>query len=201
MDGISWAGSAMIAARTRLDIATENLANVSTTGFRRIDARGFLTPAGVAVDRVPGREQGALRRTGRDTDLAIVGDGAFWVRDAGGSMSATRNGAFVRNADGTLQDTHGRTLVGLHGALRVPPDGRIDVRGHVIDARGRIVDSLGLPPGCSEHSGFLESAGVDAISQMVDVLAAERSFESAEKVVSAIDQTRQKTSSEVARIK
>jgi flagellar basal body rod protein FlgG len=201
MDGIAWAGSAMAAARTRLDIATENLANVSTNGFRRIDARGFLTAAGVAIDRVPGREQGALRRTNRDNDLAIVGDGAFRVRDARGSVSATRNGAFLREIDGTLRDVRGQTLLGSHGALHVPQDARIDERGRVIDAAGHIVDQIPLPPASSVHSGFLESAGVDAISQMVDVLAAERSFESAEKIVSAIDQTRQKASSDVARMK
>jgi flagellar basal-body rod protein FlgF len=201
MDGIAWAASAMVAARTRLDIATENLANVSTNGFRRVDARGFLTAAGVAIDRVPAREQGALRHTGRDDDLAIVGQGAFHVRDKNGAVSNTRNGAFVREADGTLRDIQGRTLLGAHGALRVPSDARIDAHGSVVDASGRVVDRLTLPASSSVHSGFLESAGVDAISQMVDVLAAERSFESAEKVVSAIDQTRQKASSDVARMK
>jgi flagellar basal body rod protein FlgG len=109
MDGIEWAASAMVAARTRLDVATENLANVSTAGYRRIDARGFLTATGVGIEQ---------RRE---------------------SAPSARVGSFT----------------------------------------------LG---------------GVDTIGEMVDVLAAERSFESAQKVVSAIDGTR-RTSSDAAALK
>jgi flagellar basal body rod protein FlgG len=110
MDGTAWAASAMVAARTRLEIATENLANVSTAGFRPIAARGFLTMLGVTI--------------ARDRDAAA-------------------------------------------------PD--------------RIVGGLHL------------SNGVDAISEMVEVLAAERSFESAQKAVAAIDAARQKAA-DAARI-
>jgi len=44
-----------------------------------------------------------------------------------------------------------------------------------------------LPPGSSVHAGFLESSATNAIAEMIDVVAAQRSFESAEKVVAAID--------------
>jgi flagellar basal body rod protein FlgG len=104
VDGIAWAASAMVAARSRLEIATDNLANVSTEGFARIAARGTLTPTGVSIAR--SRERAA---------------------------------------------------------------------------------ASGMPN------------GVDAIAEMIDVLAAERSFESAQKAVAAIDQSRQK-SAEAARI-
>ncbi|MEO6834795.1 MAG: flagellar basal body rod C-terminal domain-containing protein [Candidatus Tumulicola sp.] len=202
MDGITWAGSAMVAARTRLEIATQNLANVSTDGFARIGARGFLTPVGVAVDRRPVPGHGALRRTGRDFDLAIVGPGGFSVRDAAGAVGTTRAGAFTREADGTLRDAAGRTLLANGHALRVPDGARIDERGDVIAAdTDATVDRLPLPPGSSVHAGFLEGASVDAIHEMVDVLCAERSFESAQKIVSAIDRTREKSSSDVARVK
>ncbi|MBV9233124.1 MAG: hypothetical protein JO030_03710 [Candidatus Eremiobacteraeota bacterium] len=188
MDGIAWAASAMVAARTRLEIATDNLANCSTDGFRRVVARGFLSATGVSIARVQSNEHGALRATGRDLDLAIVGDGAFRVRDAAGHVHETRCGAFVRGADGTLRDHAGRTLLGAHGALRIGDGERIDAA------------ALGLPRQCRLQSGFLETAGVDAIAQMIDVLSAERSFESAQKAVAAIDASRQK-SAETARIK
>ena len=103
MDGMAWATSAMVAARTRLEIATENLANVSTEGFRRIAARGALTASGVAIER-----------------------------------------------ESSLPTEH-------------------------------------LPN------------NVDAIAEMIDVLAAQRSFESAQKAVTAIDLSRQKAA-EAARI-
>ncbi|MBV8196890.1 MAG: hypothetical protein JO263_02035 [Candidatus Eremiobacteraeota bacterium] len=188
MDGIAWAASAMVAARTRLEIATDNLANCSTDGFRRVVARGSLTARGASIARVPSHDHGALRATGRDLDLAIVGDGAFRVRDAAGRVQETRSGAFVRCADGTLRDDDGRTLLGLHGLLRVANAKQIDAA------------ALGLPAHSRVQSGFLETSGVDAIAQMIDVLSAERSFESAQKAVAAIDSSRQK-SAEAARVK
>jgi flagellar basal body rod protein FlgG len=178
----------MVAARTRLEIATENLANVSTEGFRRIDARGFLTASGVTIARQSSNEGGALRHTGRDFDLAILGSGAFRVRDAAGRVTETRAGAFIHEADGTLHDGQGRVLLGLHGAVRVPPGGGADAH------------ALGLPSSSRVQSGFLEGPAIDAIAEMIDVLSAQRSFESAEKAVAAIDATRQK-SADAARVK
>ncbi|HEY9085136.1 MAG TPA: flagellar basal body rod C-terminal domain-containing protein [Candidatus Tyrphobacter sp.] len=171
MDGIAWAGSAMVAARERLEIAADNLANVSTDGFRGSDARGFLTAAGAEIARTPVRAHGPLRHTGRASDLAIVGAGAFLVRDVRGAIVATRDGAFSRDSRGRLRDDAGRVLVGTR-----------------------------LARGSSVRSGFLEAANVDAIGQMVSILSAERSFESAEKVVTAIDQTRQKAASDVGKV-
>jgi flagellar hook-basal body protein len=188
MDGISWAGSAMAAARERLEIATNNLANASTAGFARIAARGRLTAAGVSIERGIDRQRGAFRRTGRDFDFAIAGDGAFTVRDRAGRTMQTRDGAFVRERDGTLTDAQGRTLLDRRGAA---------VRLHAaetLDAR-----RLGLPVSSKLCNGFLETSGADAIREMIDVMGAQRSFESAQKVVSAIDQTRQK-SAESARV-
>src|SRR5579872_1651185 len=77
MDGIAWASSAMVAARTRLDIATENLANVSSDGFRRCLARGRISAHGVEITRVVSPDHGSLRHTGRPFDLAIVGTACF----------------------------------------------------------------------------------------------------------------------------
>jgi flagellar basal body rod protein FlgG len=171
MDGIAWAGSAMEAAQARLDIATGNLANVSTGGFAPLVARGTLTPNGVSIAAERGARRGALRPTGRDLDLAIVGNGAFVVRDRAGTVSRTRNGAFVRDRDGALRDALGRRLI------------RTD-----------------LPHGSVVRRGFLETSGADAISEMIDVMWAQRSFESAQKAVSAIDGTRQRAA-DAARVK
>jgi flagellar basal body rod protein FlgG len=162
----------MVAARTRLDIATENLANVSSDGFHAALARGTLTAAGVEIARVATRDHGAFRHTGRPYDFAIVGDGAFRVRGADGVVTATRNGAFERDRDGVLRDGAGRALLGT---------------------------TLGA--GATVRTGYLETSNVNAIDEMVNVLTSQRSFESAEKVVSAIDGVRQKSSNEVARIK
>jgi flagellar basal body rod protein FlgG len=172
MDGIAWASSAMVAARMRLDIATDNLANVSSDGFHAAIARGRLTAHGVEIARVGTSDHGAYRRTGRPDDLAIVGDGTFVLRSADGTTAQTRNGAFERDRFGALRDAAGRKLV-----------------------------ATTLAPGASVRSGFLETSDVNAIGEMVNVLTSQRSFESAEKVVAAIDGIRQKSSDDVARIK
>lgn len=178
----------MVAARARLDIATHNLANSSSDGFRRTAARGFLSPRGVRIAEVRTGVQGALRHTGRPFDLAIVGAGGFHVRDARGTVVQTRNGSFTRDRDGFLRDDAGRALLATGIPLRVARDERLDGRSDLV-------------PGATVRSGFVEASDVDAISEMIDVLTAQRSFESAEKVVAAIDQTRQKASNDLARLK
>lgn len=190
MDGIEWAASAMEAARSRLDIATENLANVSTDGFSRHDARGFLTALGARVVAVRSTQRGAIRRTGRPDDWAIVGDGTFRLRDAHGTTVQTRDGSFTRDKDGHLRDGANRILVDA--------DGRAIVVG---DSGSLSAQLLGLPNGSTLERNALETSSVDQISEMIDVLTAQRSYEGAEKIVAVIDSTRQKSADEVARLK
>ncbi|HET6895384.1 MAG TPA: flagellar basal body rod C-terminal domain-containing protein [Candidatus Baltobacteraceae bacterium] len=200
MDGIGWAASAMNAARVRLDTATENLANGSTDGFRKTDVRGFLTARGVAMERSRSAAQGPLRRTGRPFDLAIIGSGEFRVRGSDGRAVSTRNGAFTRDRFSRLVDDAGRVLLGNRGPVRVPDGARIEENGSVT-RNGIVLERIALPAGSSVRSGFLESSNVDAIGEMIDVLTAQRSFESAQKVLSAIDQTRERASTQVAQLK
>ena len=190
----------MVAARRRLDIATGNLANVSTGGFGGLVARGSLTASGVRIRALLADGHGALRPTGRDYDLAIVGQGGFHVRDANGGTHLTRDGAFARDRNGHLHDGAGRILCGAHGALLVPVGATFDRTGNLM-LHGRAIDRLQLPAGSTLRAGFLETANVNAIGEMVNVLAAERAFESAQKVVTAIDGTRQKAANDVARVK
>lgn len=200
MDGIDWAASAMTAARSRLEISASNLANVSTDGFRRAVAHGALTASGAHIDVRNSLEHGALRPTGRPYDLAIVGDGAFRLQDASGAVSTSRNGAFTRAADGTLRNDAGAAVLGLHGAVRIPDGAAIDPAGRVMLA-DRQIDRILIGAGATVRSGFLEAANVNAVDEMITLVAAQRSFESAEKVVGAIDQARQKASNDVARLK
>jgi flagellar basal-body rod protein FlgF len=200
MDGIGWAASAMNAARTRLDAAAENLANGSTDGFRKTDVRGFLTAAGVKMQRTRSAAQGALRRTGRQFDLALDGAGTFRVRDAAGRVWATRNGAFVRDRFMRLVDDRGRVLLGVRGPVCVPEGATIEAGGN-ITRNGAVLNRIAIPAGSSVRTGFLESSNVDAIAAMIDVLTAQRSFETAQKILTTIDQTRERASSQVAQLK
>lgn len=183
MDGIGWTASAMRAARARLEISAQNLANASTDGFRKSVAKISLGVRGLVVRRGASFEQGALRHTGRPLDLAIVGDGAFVV---GGKP--TRNGAFVRDAQGFLTDDRGTRVAGIHGFVRVGAD-------------GKLLDRIPLPYRSQIVSGALESPNVNAVGEMVDVLDAQRAFETAQKALGAIDETRAKAVNELARLR
>jgi flagellar basal-body rod protein FlgF len=201
MDALDWAGSAMVAARARLDIATSNLANVSTDGFRKLTARGALTPTGARVDAERSNRRGEIRRTGREYDLAIVGPGHFSVRDAAGRVVETRSGSFERTLRGTLADARGRTLLGDAGPLMVPQGAAIDERGRVLAGDNDTHRAIPLPRDSTVRAGFLEESPVDPIAEMVGIVDASRSFETAQKVVGAIDSLRQKNASDVARVR
>jgi flagellar basal-body rod protein FlgG len=200
MDGIGWAAGAMSAARTRLDVAAENLANGSTDGYRKTRVRGFIDASGVRLQRMRDDSHGALRRTGRQFDLAIAGPGSFRVRTPQGAVVTTRSGAFVRDRFARLVDDSGNVLLGTHGAVTVPTGASIRPDG-AIERNGAVLNRIGLPRGSSVQSGFLEASNVDAIGEMIDVLAAQRSFETAQKVLSAIDQTRERASTQVGALK
>jgi flagellar basal-body rod protein FlgF len=200
MDGIELMASAMHAAKTRLDVCAANLANVSTDGFRRSVAHSALTQAGIVGWTSADTKPGSLRRTGRSFDLAVAGEGAFVVRDGAGRLMRERSASFERDARGHLVDERKRQLMGIAAPLVASADLTIDERGEAREA-GRVVDCVRLVPGTALQSGFLEGADVDAIHEMVAVLEAQRAFETAQKTLSAIDDVRTKSASEISRVK
>ena len=195
MDGQHWMASAMRAARAQLDIATHNLANASTDGFRRTAATTTLAHGGLAVFERTVSEQGAVRNTGRRFDLALLGDGAFRV-----GTTLTREGAFTRDRDGFLIDDRGRRLHGAHGVLRVSEDATIASDGAVRDG-GRVVDRIPLPQATRLMAGALETSTVNPISETLSILTAQRAFETAQKTLLAIDATREKAANDVVRVR
>lgn len=112
-----------------------NIANISTTGFRRegvIFAEELRAlPAeggGVAMTEARGRFtdtlQGALGETGGVLDLAIEGEGFFTVRAPGGER-LTRAGAFTRDANGDVVNMDGHPLLDEGGgAITIPFEAR-----------------------------------------------------------------------------
>jgi flagellar basal body rod protein FlgG len=195
MDGMHWMASAMRAARAELATATHNLANAGSDGFRRLRSQLALAADGLVARATPSVEQGALRSTGRQFDLALIGAGAFDT-DAG----PTRNGAFSRDRDGWLVDDRGHRLRGAHGALHVAADATVDPDGTVREGE-RIVDRLRLPAGTRVRSGALEASNVDPIGETLAILSAQRAFETAEKTFAALDATREKAVDDVARLR
>ena len=185
----------MRAARAQLDVATHNLANAVSDGFRRLTASVTLGPGGLRVRSTPANDQGAIRTTGRPFDLALLGPGAFRVADG-----TTRNGAFSRDRNGWLVDDRGRRVLGACGALRLSAGATIAADGTVRDG-GRIVDRIPLPAGTHVQSGALETSTVNPIGETLAILIAQRAFETAQKTMLAIDGTREKAANDVGRLK
>lgn len=199
MDGIELMAAAMHAAKARLDVSASNLANVSSAGFRRRIARASLTGKGFSVTTTVAREQGPLERTGRGFDLAAVG-GTFFVRDSRGRIVAERSASFALDANGRLVDERGRILLGKRRPIRASADATIDTQG-LVRTTDSTVGRIRLSGGATVESGFLERSNVDAVREMVDILAAQRAFETAQKTLSAIDELRAKDVNDVARVK
>lgn len=192
---MEWMGSAMRAARGQLDVATHNLANASTDGFRKAAAVVALGDRGLTVAARATHEQGAVRTTGRGFDLAILGEGGFRV-----GAETTRNGAFVRDRDGWIVDDRGRKLHGACGALRVSEHATIAADGTVHDG-GRVIDRIPLPRGTRLLAGALETSTVNPIGETLGILTAQRAFETAQKTLMAVDATREKAANDVVRLR
>ncbi|NUB44612.1 flagellar basal-body rod protein FlgG [Fertoebacter nigrum] len=147
MKALQIAASGMSAQQMRVDVVSNNLANMSTTGYnaRRADfadlhyqqlARpgtvaaedGTLLPTGVqlglgvrpaAVSVV--LAQGSLTQTGGDLDVAIEGRGYLEVTLPSGLSAYTRDGALKRTGDGLIVTADGHQVA---PGLTIPADAR-----------------------------------------------------------------------------
>ncbi|MDR6679589.1 flagellar basal body rod protein FlgF [Pseudomonas oryzihabitans] len=124
-----------------------NLANVSTSGFRKdleqarsMQVFGETMPSRVysmserpATDFTPG----ALQETGRDLDVAIQGPGFVAVQDPSGKEAYIRTSSLQIDPLGMLRTGNGLPVLGNGGPIAVPPaskveigqDGSITIRG------------------------------------------------------------------------
>lgn len=115
--------SGMNAQANRLSSVAENIANSSTTGYKRTrtefsslvipSVSGSYNSGGVTTTIVNSiTQQGLLQYTTSASDLAVDGDGFFVVQDGSGQTYLTRAGSFVPNADGELVNAAGFKLMG-----------------------------------------------------------------------------------------
>lgn len=111
IDGLRTSASGALAQSARVDVIAQNLANVSTPGYRKDTVSFRAAPAGApAVDRVStDREGGGVEATGRPLDFAIAGPGFFTVQDPNTqTVYYTRAGNFSLDAAGRLVTADGR---------------------------------------------------------------------------------------------
>jgi flagellar basal-body rod protein FlgF len=143
--------------RDEMRLVANNIANISTTGFRRETTLFSEVVSRLAVEggsvsmsrariRVTDFAPGPSGATGGALDLAIDGPGFFRVETPQGER-LTRAGAFMRRPDGVVATVDGHALLDAGGAPVVLPAGVGEISvtpdGAVV-ADGRPVARLGL---------------------------------------------------------
>ena len=134
----------MEAQQTQLDVISNNLANVSTNGFKRANAvfedlmyqnlrqvgansseqnqlpTGLQVGLGVrTVATSRSFAQGSLQQSGNTLDVAIKGNGFFQVTQPDGTLGYTRDGSFQVDAQGRLVTSSGLPIA---NGVTVPPN-------------------------------------------------------------------------------
>ncbi|CDN96027.1 MULTISPECIES: flagellar hook protein FlgE [Agrobacterium tumefaciens complex] len=115
--------SGMNAQANKLGTVGDNIANASTTGYKRAStsfsslvlpsSSGSYASGGVQSNvRYSISEQGNLSYTTSSTDLAVQGNGFFVVQDGAGTPYLTRAGSFQKNSEGYLENAAGFLLMG-----------------------------------------------------------------------------------------
>lgn len=132
------------AQQTKMDVIANNLANVSTNGFKR--ARAVFEDLLYQTVRQPGAQssqqtqipsglqlgvgvrpvstesiftQGNLQQTGNSRDVAIQGEGFFQVLMPDGTTAYTRDGAFQSDINGQFVTSSGYVV---QPAITIPPN-------------------------------------------------------------------------------
>jgi flagellar basal-body rod protein FlgG len=129
------AAAGMQSQQLNLDVISNNLANVNTTGFKKskVEFQELL----YQTSRAPGADQGSgnqlptglqigqgsrpvatarifttgdLSHTGEQLDVAIQGDGFFEVQMTDGTIAYTRDGALKTSSDGRIVTSDGLPL-------------------------------------------------------------------------------------------
>ena len=140
--------------QTRMDVVGNNISNVNTTGFKSSRANftdmlsQTLNGASAPTDNIGGTTpkqiglgssvssidllftNGSVQSTGKNTDLALSGNGLFVVSD-GNQRYYTRNGDFEFDADGNYVQAGN----GLHVMGWMAKDGNLTTSGEVVPIR------------------------------------------------------------------
>lgn len=188
LKALNTAATGMQAQQTNMEVISNNMANASTTGFKKARAEfedllyqtekapgaasglNAVSPTGVqtglgvktaAIQR--DHELGAAKVTDNPFDVAILGKGFFQVMNEEGEILYTRNGEFKRNQEGKIIDKNGNLL---YPEVQLPSDSS-DVR---ISPRGEIElirDQTAKPEmvGQIQLASFINPAGLKALGK------------------------------------
>ena len=189
MRSLDIAATGMLAQQLNVEVISNNIANLTTTGYKRQRAEfqdllyqdlrrvgtsssdsGTVLPSGIqlglgvkpaAVYRIA--EQGNLTITENPLDLAINGRGYFQVELPDGETAYTRSGAFQLSPDGEIVTADGFTVL---PGITIPEDAlsiTINANGEVyVKIRGQVQEQL---VGQFELAIFANGSGLDAVGE------------------------------------
>lgn len=188
LKALNTAATGMQAQQTNMEVISNNMANASTTGFKKARAEfedllyhnmkepgaatglNAISPTGVqtglgvktgAVQR--DHSVGSARLTDNPFDLSIEGKGFFQLENEEGEILYTRNGEFKRNGEGVLVDKNGNKL---YPEIKLPADAteiRITSRGEIELLRDKSAGAEVV--GQIELASFINPAGLKALGK------------------------------------
>lgn len=188
LKALNTAATGMQAQQSNMEVISNNMANSSTTGFKRARAEfedllyqnqkepgaatglNAISPTGVQIglgvkNAAVSRDHtmGQIKITDNPFDMSIEGKGFFQVQSPEGDIVYTRNGEFKRNGEGQLVDKNGNIMV---PEIRLPADAtevKISPRGEVQLFRGP-----NQPPelvGQLQIASFINPSGLKALGK------------------------------------
>ncbi len=188
MNSLNISKTGMQAQQTQLDVISHNLANVSTSGFKRGTAifedliyqnlrqaggntseqselpTGLQIGLGVrTVATARTYTQGNLQQTSNSLDVAINGGGFFQIEMPDGTTAYTRDGTFQVNSQGQLVTSSGYRVL---GGVTIPADARsvtIGADGVVSVIAG--TSSAPQQAGTIDLATFINPAGLEPRGQ------------------------------------
>jgi len=134
MGGLVEIASSILADAARsVEVSAQNVANITTPGYRRRVDFSQVMSSRLSDESSPQVHltaidftSGKLVETGNTYDLALAGTGFFVVRTPSGALRYTRDGQFGRNGEGRLVDPRGAVLQADGGDL-VVNSGRVEI--------------------------------------------------------------------------
>lgn len=227
VDGIASAASALRYWERRQEIASNNLANATTNGFKA--ERAFAQLLGTNTPVIQAETdwtEGALTSTGNPLDVSLRGPHFFIVNTPAGERYS-RGGAWTIDREGYLADSDGNRVLGEKGAVllkgshaTIDDTGRVAVDGLWVDRlrveqlpqNGELIHEAGtrwippaertaVPPDQRDvRQGFLESSNVSSVGSLVDLITIQRNFAFAQKALSTLDDVRATISNQLGKV-
>lgn len=185
---LNTAASGMLAQQTNMDVISNNIANVNTTGYKKSRAEfedllyqnvkepgsqsgaNAISPTGVQIGLgvktssvAKDFEMGSPKMTSNPLDMMIEGSGFFPVQMPNGQIAYTRDGTFKKDPSGRIVDRNGNVL---QPEIVVPPG----TTGLDISSTGVINATVANNPdyqqlGQIQLVNFVNPAGLRAIGK------------------------------------